>query len=289
MTTPMPINQPPRRVVSLVPSLTESLFDLGFGDTVVGITDYCGHPADKLGGLPRLGGTKNPRVADILALQPDLVLANQEENAPRTVEALQEAGVPVWVTFPKTVAEAMDVLWALSRLYKRGTAVARLQVLERVLDIAEEAGASRPPVAVFCPIWQGETADGRLWWMTFNRETYPHDVLALLGARNVFAERERRYPLEADLGTAEPLPAGGGDTRYPRVTVEEVRAARPEVILLPSEPYAFGAREREQLLSLLPDAPAVREGRVHLVDGTLLTWHGTRLGRALQELPPLLG
>ncbi len=285
----MPISQPPRRVVSLVPSLTESLFDLGFGDTVVGITDYCVHPADKLGGLPRLGGPKNPRVADILALQPNLVLANQEENTPRTVEALREAGAPVWVTFPKTVAEAMDVLWALSRLYKRGTAVARLEVLERVLDIAEEAGASRPPASVFCPIWQGETADGRLWWMTFNRETYPHDVLALLGARNVFAERERRYPLEADLGTAEPLPAGGRDTRYPRVTVEEVRAARPEVILLPSEPYAFGARERERLLSLLPDAPAVRQGRVHLVDGSLLTWHGTRLGRALQELPPLLG
>jgi len=289
MTTPMPISEPPRRVVSLVPSLTESLFALGFGDTLVGITDYCVHPADKLRGLPRLGGTKNPRLADILALQPDLVLANQEENTPATVQALQEAGVPVWVTFPRTVAEAMDVLWALSRLYKRGTAVARLQVLERVLDIAEEAGASRPPVSVFCPIWQGETADGRLWWMTFNRWTYPHDLLALLGARNVFAERERRYPLEADLGAAEPHPEAGGDTRYPRVTLEEVRAARPQVILLPSEPYAFGARERQRLRSLLPDTPAVREGRVHLVDGTLLTWHGTRLGRALQELPALLG
>ncbi|GAB4531655.1 MAG: helical backbone metal receptor [Anaerolineales bacterium] len=284
-----PPDFPPARVVSLVPSLTESLFDLGFGDSVVGVTDYCLYPADGVRGLPHLGGTKNPRIADIVALQPDLVLANREENTPATVKALQEAGLRVWVTFPKTVAEAMDVLWAFSRMYKRGSAVAKLQTLERVLDVVEETAAMRPPTSFFCPIWQESTADGRLWWMTFNRETYPHDLLTLLGGYNVFAGRQRRYPLEADLGTAEPQPPGERDTRYPRVTVDEVRAAQPELILLPGEPYAFGLPDRDRLISLLPDVPAVRDGRVYLVDGTLITWHGTRLGRALQELPPLFG
>ncbi len=286
-TYPPPRAEPPRRVVSLVPSLTESLFSLGFGDTVVGITDYCIYPAGQLEGIPRLGGPKNPRVEEIVALQPDLVIANREENTPRTVEALQAAGIPVWVTFPRSVAEAMDVLWAFTRLYKRGSAVAKLQVLERVLDIAEEAGAEHPPVPFFCPIWQETTADGRLWWMTFNRRTYAHDLLTLLGGGNVFADRERRYPLEADLGTAEPQDAGERDTRYPRVTPEEVRAAQPEVILLPSEPYPFGKVELAQMMALLPEVPAVQNERIHLVDGTLITWFGTRLASALAHLPAL--
>ncbi len=287
MSYPPPLVSPPQRVVSLVPSLTESLFALGFGDTVVGITDYCIHPQGQLEGIPRLGGPKNPRVEEVIALRPDLVIANREENTPATVKALQAAGIPVWVTFPRSVAEAMDVLWAFTRLYKRGSAVAKLQVLERVLDIAEEAGASHPPVPFFCPIWQDETADGRLWWMTFNRQTYAHDLLTLLGGENVFAGRERRYPLEADLGAAEPQDAGERDTRYPRVTPEEVRAARPEVILLPNEPYPFGDVEIAQIQALLPDVPAVRHGRVYLVDGTLITWHGTRLASALTNLPVL--
>ncbi len=284
---PPPLVSPPQRVVSLVPSLTESLFELGFGDTVVGITDYCIHPRGRLEGLPRVGGPKNPRVEDIVALRPDVVFASREENTPGAVQALREAGIPVWVVFPASVAEAMDVLWAFTRLYKRGPAVAKLQVLERVLDVVEEAGASHPPVSFFCPIWQDVTADGRLWWMTFNRKTYAHDLLTLLGGENVFAGRERRYPLEADIGEAPPRPAGGRDTRYPRITPEEVRAARPEVILLPSEPYAFGAEDRAQMMALLPDVPAVLNGRVYLVDGTLVTWYGTRLAKALSALSSL--
>src|SRR5512139_3602968 len=102
---------PPKRVVSLVPSMTESLFELGFGETLVGITDYCIYPEERLEGLPRLGGPKNPRLEDIIALQPELVLANWEENTRRTVETLEAAGVRVWVTFPKTVRQALDVLW----------------------------------------------------------------------------------------------------------------------------------------------------------------------------------
>jgi len=179
------------------------------------------------------------------------------------------------------------VLWALVKLFRRPEAGRRLEILERSLEWAR-AAASFPPRSVFCPIWFDRTADGTPWWMTFNRYTYAHDLLDMLGARNVFADRERRYPLDADLGRAKPQEAGDRDTRYPRVTLEEIRAADPQIILLPDEPFAFDESHRAFLMEALPEVTAVRQGQVHLVDGSLITWHGTRLGRALQVLPPLL-
>lgn len=279
---------PPQRVVSLVPSMTESLFELGLGSAVVGITDFCIHPAEALVGLPRLGGPKNPRVDEILALQPDLVLANWEENTRSTVEALQRAGVAVWVTFPRTVLESLDVLWKLAELFRSPEANIRLRTLELTLDWAISAVDERRVVRYFCPIWQQETQDGRLWWMTFNRQTYPSDLLLLIGGENVFAERERRYPLEADLGLEAAQDPGERDTRYPRVTVEEVIAVQPEVILLPDEPFKFTETHVEQIAGLLAETPAARRGCIYLIDGSLITWHGTRLARALRELPAVL-
>ncbi|RPI33249.1 MAG: hypothetical protein EHM70_06585 [Chloroflexota bacterium] len=109
--------KPPQRIVSLVPSMTESLFDLGLGHAVVGATDFCIHPAPALVNVPRVGGPKNPRIADIISLKPDLVVANQEENTPQTVEALERAGIQVWVSFPQTVRQAMDVLWTMAGIF----------------------------------------------------------------------------------------------------------------------------------------------------------------------------
>lgn len=275
----------PQRIVSLVPSVTESLFELGLGPRVVGITDYCIHPAGSLAGVPRLGGPKNPRLEALLALQPDLVIANQEENTPQAVSALQAAGVRVWLTFPQSVAEAMDVLWALVRIQPDDQAVMRLRVLEQALTWTEEAAALQDQPRYFCPIWFETLPDGTPWWMTFNRHTYAHDLLALVGGLNIFADRERLYPLESDLGRAAPVGAEGRDLRYPRVTLEEVRAGDPQVILLPTEPFPFTEQHLQVLANLLPETAAVRAGHLHLVDGSLITWHGTRLGLALRELP----
>ncbi len=281
-------DHPPQRVISLVPSLTESLFDLGFGASVVGITDYCVNPPGAVGSLPRLGGTKNPRIADILALHPDLVLANQEENTLPVVEALEAEGVRVLVTFPQNVRQALDELWMLVGIYMDKMAAVRLETLELTVSWAEDALAGRTPVRYFCPIWrEGEGDDG--WWMTFNGETYASDVLRLMGGENVFAGRERRYPLEADLGCAAPEPHGTRDTRYPRVALGEIVSAQPEIILLPSEPFGFTEQHREQIIQLMPETPAVKHERVFLVDGSLVTWHGTRLARALEQLPGLFG
>lgn len=200
------LDHPPRRVVSLVPSLTESLFDLGLGDKLVGVTDYCLYPAESLQALPHLGGTKNPRIAEILDLKPDLVLANQEENTSGTVRVLEQAGVEVWVTFPKTIREFLQVLHNLAAIFNSQPAYQRLDTLDRAVDLLESSREDLPGCRYFCPIWRDEAGAGRDWWMTFNRDTYSSDLLYWIGGVNVFAERIRRYPLEADLGEAPTIP-----------------------------------------------------------------------------------
>jgi ABC-type Fe3+-hydroxamate transport system substrate-binding protein len=218
-----------------------------------------------------------------------LVLANQEENSREAVEEMEAMGLKVWVTFPRSVAGALEVLWALVELFRADAkAVLTVRTLETTLEWTAKAALGRTPTKVFCPIWQGQTDEHGPWWMTFNQETYAHDLLACCGGLNVFFSRQRRYPLEADLGMSQPESPGGRDTRYPRVLPREVSAAGPEVILLPSEPYAFEQSSVGQIEDLLADTPAVRGGRVHLVDGSLITWHGTRLARALSEIPRYL-
>ena len=281
-------SQPPQRVISLVPSMTDSLFELGLDEALIGVTEYCRPPGASGEHLARVGGTLTPDVERVIALQPDLVLANQEETPRAAVEALEQAGLSVWVTFPRSVSEATSVLWAMVGLFRAAHARPRLEALEVAVDWATRASSSRAGTRVFCPIWIGETPGVGTWWMTASAGTYLSDVLAVCGGENVFARRERRYPPEADLGLQPPEPAGDRDRRYPRVLPAEVIQARPDVILLPSEPWAFSGEQVRQMKDLLGDTPAVRSGRVHSIDGTLLTWHGTRLGRALAEVPSLL-
>jgi len=281
----VPVTEPPHQVVSLVPSITESLFDLGVGDRVVAVTDYCVHPVAGVAALPKIGGTKNPDLDRIIALQPDLVFANQEENRREDVEALRAAGIPVWVTFPHTVNEAMNLLWAIMDVFDQPGMVHRVRLIEQTVDFVERIGMTRTqPCRVFVPIWYDPL-------MTFNHETFIHDLLRVCGGQNVFAERERLYPLAADLGQSPAFAAddprvSGRDTRYPRVTWDEVEAAQPDVILLPSEPYTFIDAHVPEFAKL--DVPAAHNGQIHLVDGSLLTWHGTRIAHALTVLPALL-
>ena len=276
---------PPQRVVSLVPSLTESLFDLGFGSSLVGATDYCVEPADGVANLQRVGGTKNPRVEDILALKPDLVLANQEENSLQTIEALEAAGIRVWVSFPRSVHGAMDVLWVLVGIYRDKQAAIKLETIELSLGWLEQSATGQTGKRYFCPIWYEAKSSTEQWWMTFNQNTYCHDLLRLCGGENVFAWRERRYPLKADLGLAASVDSSGKDTRYPRVTTAEICAADPEIILLPSEPYSFTTVDRDILLEVFADTTAGRQKQVFLLDGSLITWHGTRLARSYRFSP----
>ncbi len=278
---------PPQRVVSLIPSITESLFDLGAGEMVVGVTDYCIHPDDKLVEIHRVGGTKSPRLKDILNLQPDLVIANQEENPRQLVEDLCNAGITVWLIFPKTVHGTLQILWAIVQIFRLEEGNCKMRLLEDAVRFAELALPDGRATSYFCPIWQGDLGE-QTWWMTFNGDTYPSDLLGTMGGRNIFQERQRSYPLEADLGLAEPESPEGRDTRYPRVIGDEIIACQPEVILLPTEPYQFGLENINQFKEWFSNTPAIRMNQIFIIDGSLLTWHGTRMGKAIGELGGLL-
>ena len=254
-----------RRIVCLVPSWTEALFALGLGDRVVGVTEWCVHPADAVATLPKVGGPKTPDIPAIETLRPDLVLANREENRRCDVERLAAAGIPVWVTYPRTVREGAGALRELARFGASPERVAAVvEPVERAIEAAEAARAEArergvPPTSVFCPIWRDP-------WMSVGHDTYAHDLLALAGGANVFADRDGR--------------------RYPRVSLADVVAAAPQVVLLPDEPYRFGPADVRELGQL--DLPAARDGRIHVVDGTMVSWYGPRIARALDDLRPLL-
>jgi ABC-type Fe3+-hydroxamate transport system substrate-binding protein len=257
--TPLVSKQPPKRIVSLIPSITELLFALGLDERVVGVTKFCTHPPEGVARKAKIGGEKDPELWRILALEPDLVIANVEENRRDDVEALKAAGVPVFVVYPRTVEEGIELIRRLGALTWREEAADRMvrpieAIYRETLALAEGKG----PVRVFCPVW-------RRPYMTINRDTYVHDMIRVCGGRNIFED----YP-----------------ERYPRVTLEEVEVLQPEVLLLPDEPYPFKARHVEELRTL--DVPAVREGRIHLIDGKILSWYGPRIGRSLRVLRELL-
>jgi ABC-type Fe3+-hydroxamate transport system substrate-binding protein len=274
---------PPQRVVSLVPSDTLNVAALGCASALVGRTDYCELPADVVARLPSVGGTKNPRVDAICELSPDLVLANQEENTRGDLEELARRGVRVYVAFPRRVVEGIAHLGRLARIFRvEGDGAVRDMFRRGYHALREAERSSARAVPTFCPIWMKPL-------MTIHGDTFISDMLELCGARNVFADRERRYPLAADLGQAPPMPADrleGRDTRYPRVTMEEVVARAPELVLLPDEPHPFGDDDAAVFRGL--DIPAARRGAVVLTGGKDLCWYGARSVEGIPRLRALV-
>ncbi|MFE1912730.1 helical backbone metal receptor [Streptomyces anandii] len=231
------------RVVSLVPSLTEAVA-VTLPGVLAGATDWCSHPVDL--DVPRIGGTKNPKTERIAALAPDLVIANEEENRPADLDALRAAGLEVLVT------EVRDVPGAFAQL-ARVLAACGAAARPRWLDEAEAAWSAPEHVdarrlTAVVPVW-------RRPWMVLGRDTFAGDVLARLGVDHLYA------------GHAE---------RYPRIPVEELRAAAPDLVVLPDEPYRFTADDGPEAFGGLPCA---------LVGGRHLTWYGP----SLAEAPRVLG
>jgi ABC-type Fe3+-hydroxamate transport system substrate-binding protein len=249
----LPSSHPPRRIVSLIPSTTETLCALGLADALVGITVYCREPAALLRDKTRIGGEKDPDLEKIRALGPDLVIANVEENHAEHVATLRAWGIPVWVTYPRTVAEGIAMVRELGAV--TGTAARAADIADELDDLYAAARARlerHPPVSVFYAIWREP-------YMTVGRDTYVHDMLRVCGGANVFAD----------------LPE-----RYPTVTLDEIVARRPAVILLPDEPFRFRPTHVRDF--------AASQARVHLVDGKPFSWHGPRIAEALRSIPPLL-
>ena len=247
--------RPPQRIVSLVPSDTETVFALGAGARLVGRTRYCVEPATQVEALPVVGGTKDIDIDAVAALAPDLVLCNQEENARAPLEKMAQMGLKVYVSFPHRVAESLAHVARLARLLGVGGHAPVRALLKRGMDALqarERALAELTPVPVFVPIWMDPL-------MTMNADTYGSDMLALAGARNVFHDRRRRYP---------------------RVSLDEVRERAPAALLLPDEPHAFDDAEAGRL----GDELGLPGERVLRLDGKDLFWYGVRSVDALARL-----
>jgi ABC-type Fe3+-hydroxamate transport system substrate-binding protein len=250
------LERPPTRIVSLVPSWTETLFALGLDSEVVGITRFCVEPAESVASIPKVGGTKNPDVDAIAKLEPELVIANAEENRREDIEKIREAGIAVFTTYPRTVPGAVESILRMGRALGReaGAAALAKEITLTVSGIEASLGVwSKLRLRVFCPIWKNP-------WMSFNGDTYAHDVLRMLGYNNIFASAGERYPA---------------------TTLDEAIELRPDIVILPDEPYVFDDSDVAELKPLLP--PALSR-RVLIVGGRDLHWYGVHMVKGLKSL-----
>jgi ABC-type Fe3+-hydroxamate transport system substrate-binding protein len=272
----------PRRIVSLVPSDTFTVCALGARDRLVGRTSYCVLPAD-VSALPAVGGTKDVDPVAVADLAPDLVIANQEENARAPLEEIVRLGLPLFVSFPRRAADGVAHMARLALMLGLSRAAQAPDLARRAYAAlrSDAALAGKLPRA-FVPIWKDPL-------MTFHQDTFASDMLLQAGCANAFSDRERRYPLAADLGRRSPLPSdrlGDRDRRYPRVTEAEIVARAPDLVLLPDEPYGFGPDDLAWASAL--DIPAARRGAVALADGKDLFWYGAWSADALPRLRALV-
>jgi ABC-type Fe3+-hydroxamate transport system substrate-binding protein len=261
------------RVVSLCPSITESLVALGAADALVGVTRYCIHPREALAGIPRMGGTKNPDLAAIRAAVPDLVLCNSEENRAADIEALA-ADFSVDVSHPRMVAEipgllrhfgeltgteekAREISLKVERAMKRVEEEARHGAGggKRDDDVARATGSTRFRFVYL--IWKDP-------WMTVGPRTYIADLLRRVGGSLSLEERD------------------GEGNDYPATDESAIVAARPDVLILPDEPYRFRERDASFWRERLPAS-----SRVVLVPGDDFCWHGVRTLRGLEAAAAL--
>jgi ABC-type Fe3+-hydroxamate transport system substrate-binding protein len=258
---PVYLEKPPERIISLVPSITETLFAFGLGDRIVGITNYCTEPKEEVVQKEKVGGTKKPHREKILKLRPDLVIMNAEENREEDAEYLKDRGVTLYVTFPRTIAESLKMMRNLAELTgSLEKAEKIIQPIETLYQEALQRAQTYPAgaVKVFCPIW-------KMPYMAFNSDTYIDNLITLCGGRNIFKDKAERYF---------------------KVTLEEVAQRNPEVILLPDEPYKFSQVDLEDFQTF-PEVLAVKMQRIYLMDGKILSWYGPRIKEGLLKLPTL--
>jgi ABC-type Fe3+-hydroxamate transport system substrate-binding protein len=232
------ISFPPERIISLVPSQTELLFDLGLDEKVTGITKFCIHPDEWYRSKTRVGGTKELNISQIRALKPDLIIANKEENEKAQLELLMNE-FPVWISEVKTLDDARKMISAVGALTGSGA------VAERII-----AGIDHNFDAVLLKHFKNRSAVYLIWnepMMCAGNDTFINDMMERAGFTNIIKGR------------------------YPEITQEEIAALKPEYILLSSEPFPFKEKHRAGMSKAFPFS------RVILVDGEYFSWYGSRL------------
>jgi len=241
------INFPPKRIVSIVPSQTELLFDLGLDEEIIGLTKFCIHPIDKFASRTKVGGTKKLNIDLIKDLKPDLIIGNKEENTQSDIEELAEF-FPVWMSDIFTLDDAMKTITEIGELVDRAPEASYLNHLISAgfSDLKTFALQNNIDKKVAYLIW-------RKPFMAAGKNTFIDDVLLTNGMINVI-----------------------GEERYPEITLEELKTLNCELILLSSEPYPFKEKHIEEIQAAIPNA------KVLLVDGEMFSWYGSRLVKAVQ-------
>ena len=238
---------PPKRLVSLVPSTTETLYRCGVWEDVVGVTRYCVHPESAVDEKIIVGGTKQCNIEKLKALNPDFVFANQEENTPEMVAQIEALGVPVYVAFPKNHADA------LQDLLNMGTILGKMDIVSSwVQEFTErQSTLTTAPFSYIYLIW-------RKPWMAVGKDTFIHQQLALIGGQNALVDHSERYITLSDI---------------------HLLAHKNANILLSSEPFPFVDKHVEELVDL-----GVDRSKIHFINGEYCSWHGVRMIESLDYL-----
>jgi ABC-type Fe3+-hydroxamate transport system substrate-binding protein len=238
------VSFPPKRIISLVPSQTELLYHLGLEEEVVGITKFCVHPKEWHEKKTKIGGTKKLLINKIIALHPDLIIANKEENNKADIEELSKF-CPVWVSDIKTLNESFTMIQKVGEIiHKQSAALSLIKEIKAGFKTLQKANK---PLRIGYFIW-------RKPWMTVGKDTFIHDLITQLGWINVYSST----------------------SRYPETTLEELKMLAPEVLLLSSEPYPFKEKHIAEIQLVLPEV------KIILVDGEMFSWYGSRLKHSFQ-------
>ena len=236
------LNEFPHRIVSLVPSITELLFDLDLRDEVVGITKFCVQPQAWCRTKTKVGGTKNIKVDVIRSLQPQIIIANKEENVKEQIEQIQKIA-PVWISDVSNFEDAIDMIEQIGTLTDRKDKAQRIvQKIKSGFENLPSPSHGEGRLTVCYLIWKEP-------YMSIGSDTFIHNMLEKCGFRNIFPYH----------------------TRYPEITLEEINTLAPRLIFLSSEPYPFRQKHIEELQDRLPGSKIV------LVDGKMFSWYGSRL------------
>jgi len=229
----------PKRIISLVPSQTELLFDLGLDESVIGITKFCIHPNEWFKNKTRIGGTKNVNIEKIISLQPDLIIANKEENVKEQIEALQQIA-PVWVSDVNNLSDALSMISSIGEL--TGKITEAKELINNIGNAFNQLSAINNQPSTAYLIWREP-------FMSVGGDTFINDMMQRCGFRNIF----------------------DNEHRYPEITIEQLKTSGCELLLLSSEPYPFTQKHIDELQLHLPQT------KIMLVDGEMFSWYGSRL------------
>jgi ABC-type Fe3+-hydroxamate transport system substrate-binding protein len=241
---------PPTKIVSLVPSITELLYDLGLENETVGITKFCIHPKDWLKTKTKIGGTKNINIEKIVALEPDLVICSKEENIQAQVNTLAET-LPVYLTDVRTYEDALQMILDIGAITNKTTAAKNL--FQKINHSFGNGIVAQKKHKTAYLIWHEP-------YMTIGGDTFIHDMMQKIGLENVYKN----------------------ETRYPSFVLEELILLKPDVVLLSSEPYPFKDKHIPALTTHLPNT------KIYLADGEMFSWYGSRMLYAAEYFKRLM-